>query len=204
MGRAIADLGVPVFFYAFASDPPGRGLAELRRGGFEGLRDGFDPGRSPDLPEDAVRPHPSAGVTCVGARQVLLAWNVFVSGLELADVREIASLVRERDGGFPGLRALGLRLEAQDRFQVSMNLEDPGRTAPLAVYEAIEGEVRRRGGKLEETEVIGMVPDTLVLPGMADRLELLDLGPARVLSRRVAEYRAARTGGRPEISDIAE
>ena len=138
VGSGIGRLGVPVFYYGMASDPPGRGLATLRRGGFEALRDGFPRGLVPDQPPGARMPHPSAGVTCVGARKVLLAWNVFVEGLPLADAREIAAKIREAGGGFPGLRALGLHLLGSDRVQISMNLEDPATTSPLAVFEAIE------------------------------------------------------------------
>jgi glutamate formiminotransferase len=204
VGRAIADLGVPVFFYGHASHPPGRGLAGLRRGGFEAIEAGFPEGSRPDLPPGARRAHPTAGATCVGAREVLLAWNVFVSGITVADARAIASKIRERDGGFVGLRALGLNLEGRGRLQISMNLEDPERTSPLGVFAAIEAEVLARGGKVEGTEVIGMMPDTLVLPATADRLQILDPGSARVLSRRVAQYLEARTAGRPDISDITE
>ena len=203
-GRRIADLGIPVFFYGQAATPPGRGLAEIRRGGFEALRGGWPPGRKPDLPAGAPAPHPTAGVTCVGARPVLLAWNVVVSGIDVGDAREIATLIRERGGGFPGLRALGLRLEAQDRVQISMNLEDPERVLPLDVFDRIEAEVRSRGGHIAETEVIGMMPDTLVLPDSAGRLKLPDLGTARVLSHRVAEYVSARSGERTETPDITE
>lgn len=204
VGEAIASLGVPVFFYANASRPPGRGLAGLRRGGFEGLSSNWAKGVRPDLPEDALGPHPTAGVTCVGAREILLAWNVFVAGINVGQAREIASLIRERDGGFAGLRALGLRLEGQDRVQISMNLEDPARTSPLAVFSEIESQVRQMGGSVLETEVIGMMPDALVFPETAGRLKLLDLGPTRVLSHRAAEYVSARSGGHTEISDITE
>ncbi|MDX1492510.1 MAG: glutamate formimidoyltransferase [Longimicrobiales bacterium] len=204
VGRAIAAMGVPVFFYGAAADPPGRSLAELRRGGFEALRQGWPRGRAADLPADAEAAHPTAGVTCVGARPILLAWNVVVTGIDVSDARAIASLIRERDGGFAGLRALGLRLEAQDRVQISMNLEDPERVLPLDVFDRIEAEVRRRGGDVVETEVIGMMPDTLVLPDSAGRLKLPDLGTARVLSRRVAEYVSARSGERTETPDITE
>ncbi|NNF12611.1 MAG: glutamate formimidoyltransferase [Gemmatimonadetes bacterium] len=203
-GEAIASLGVPVYFYGQAADPPGRSLAELRRGGFEGLRGGWPRGRSPDLPEDAVGPHSTAGVTCVGARPILLAWNVVVDGIDVAEARDIASMIRERDGGFPGLRALGLRLERQNRVQISMNLEDPARVLPLEVFGRIEAEVRRRGGDVVETEVIGMMPDTLVLTDSLGRLKLPDLGTARVLSRRVADYISARGGERTETLDIRE
>jgi len=207
VGRSIAELGIPVFFYAHASRPTGRALAELRRGGFERIQGGFPSGARPDLPVAAALPHPTAGVTCVGAREVLLAWNVFVSGIHVAEARVIASLIRERDGGFKGLRALGLRLVAQNRVQISMNLEDPTRTSPLDVFAVIEAEVVSRGGRVDETEVIGMMPEALVLPGTAGRLQLPDLGPKRVLSRRVAEHVkhvSERTVGHTEASDITE
>ncbi|MGD2045535.1 MAG: glutamate formimidoyltransferase [Gemmatimonadota bacterium] len=204
VGRRIAELGVPVFFYGQASTPPGRALSELRRGGFEALRDGFPPDRRPDLPPDAARPHPTAGVTCVGARGILLAWNVFVGGVELDDAKEIAARLREAGGGFRGLRALGLRLADGDRVQISMNLEDPFATSPVTVFEAIEEAVMDRGGHIEETEVIGMIPDTLVHPATGNRLLISDFGPARVLSRRVAAYVARRTSGRTETSERAE
>jgi hypothetical protein len=85
-----------------------------------------------------------------------------------------------------------------------MNLEDPVRTSPLDVFTAIEREVGARGGRIVETEVIGMAPDALVHPGSVNRLLHLDLGPARVLSRRVAQHISERTGGRTEIPGSAE
>jgi glutamate formiminotransferase len=197
-------MGVPVFYYGMASDPPGRRLSELRRGGFEALRGGFPPGLFADEPRAVRQPHPSAGVTCVGARSVLLAWNVYVEGMDLSDARAIASKIRETGGGFPGLRALGLPLPRRHRVQISMNLEDPVRTSPLEVFEAIEREASQRGGRVVETEVIGMAPDALVHPGAVNRLLLADLGPARVLSRRVAQHVSERTVGRTEIPDSAE
>jgi len=201
VGRRIAGLGLPVYFYAEASEPRGRALADLRRGGFEALALGVSEDRRPDLPAGATRLHPTAGATCVGARRVLLAWNVFVAGLDVQAARRIASEIRERGGGFAGLRALGLHLPAQDRVQISMNLEDPDRTSPVAVFEAIEARVRMLGGQIEETEVIGMMPDTLVLPSVRDRLHLPDLGPSRVLSRRVRAHVSRHAGKVTEISD---
>jgi glutamate formiminotransferase len=204
VGAALGRMGIPVFYYGMASRPPGRTLAELRRGGFEALSGGFPPDRVPDEPPGSVAPHPTAGVTCVGARRVLLAWNVFLAGVDEAGAREIATTIRERGGGFKGLRALGLYLPEQNRVQISMNLEDPVGTPPLDVLAAIDREVRARGGRVVETEVIGMVPDTLVYPASVNRLVLPDLGPARVLSRRVAQHVQGRTSGPPEISDSPE
>jgi glutamate formiminotransferase len=135
---------------------------------------------------------------------VLLAWNVFVEGIDLEGAREVARAIRERDGGFPGLRALGLRLPSTGRIQISMNLENPRLTPPLDVLAAIERATAQRGGRVVETEVIGMAPDTLVHPATVNRLVLPDLGPARVLSRRVAQFVSGRTSGRTGSPDSAE
>ena len=204
VGRRLGELGLPVFYYGMASNPPGRGLAELRRGGFEAMRTGFRPGLIADEPAGARAPHPTAGGTCVGARKVLLAWNVYVADLSLEEAQAIAAKIRERGGGFRGLRALGIHLPRQDRVQISMNLEDPERTSPLEVFEAIERESAQRGGHVVETEVIGMAPDTLVHPAAVNRLLLPDLGPARVLSHRVSQYLRAHPSGHTEIPDSAE
>ena len=187
-GEAIASLGIPVFFYGEASDPPGRGLAELRQGGIEALRTGFHGTRQPDLPVSQVSPHSTAGVTCIGARGVLLAWNVFIAGISEKQAKEIASKIRERDGGFPSVRALGLYLSKRNQVQISMNIEDPIKTAPVTVYGEIAQAVSRMGGELLEVEVIGMVPDALVLQGREGTLHPLKLDPRRVLSVCVNEY----------------
>lgn len=192
---SLVRLGVPVYFYGEASDPPGRALSGIRRGGYESLRDGFPPGREPDLlPEGWSHPgvHPRAGATCVGARKLLLAWNVYVEGLEPEVVRELATSLREAEGGLPGVRALGLELPRQGRTQISMNLEDPDRTSPFRVFRAVEEAVTRQGGRIRATEIIGMIPDALVLPAATDRLRLLDPGPSRLLSRGLAEHLARR------------
>ena len=188
VGQTIASLGVPVFFYGEASDPSGRGLAELRRGGIEALQDGFQEDRKPDLPSSARFPHITAGATCVGAREVLLAWNIFVAGIDEEQAKVIAAKVRERDGGFSGVRALGLYLHRREQAQISMNIENPMRTAPAAVYEEITQAASEVGGEVLEVEVIGMVPDALVLPGSESRLDLLNLDSKRILSSCVDQY----------------
>lgn len=196
VGRAIAEeLGIPVYFYGQASDPPGRRLAELRRGGYEALVAGWPPDREPDVvPPGWGRPgaHPSAGATCVGARKILLAWNVFVDGVSHEEAKSIAATIRETGGGFPGLRALALELPERGETQISMNLEDIEAVSPMRVFERIETLVAECGGQVTETEVIGMLPDELVLSAAADRLRLADAQPSRLLSRRLAEHLATR------------
>ncbi len=199
VGGRLAAEGVPVYFYgeslygetASRSD---RSLASIRRGGFEALRGGFPVGREPDLaaPQWPGRPHPTAGATCVGARRVLLAWNVFVEGMALEALEDIAGGLRESGGGFRHLRVWALALRGSGRLQISMNLEDPESTSPYDVFDAIEERVEAGGGQVTETEVIGMIPDPLVLPAAGDRFRLLHPDESRLLSRRVSEYVSTR------------
>jgi glutamate formiminotransferase len=186
--RLAGELGLPVFFYGAASEPPGRSLSTLRRGGFETVLAAWPPDRQPDLLPAEWRhagAHPSAGVTCVGARELLLAWNVYVTGISDVAAAAIARQIRESSGGMPGVRALALRLPSTGRIQISMNLESLSTTPPMAVFSAIEERVRTAGGAVEETEIIGMIPDHLLLGAAADRLRLSDATMDRLLSRRL-------------------
>ena len=203
VGRRIADeLRVPVYWYGAASTPPGRRLAALRRGGFEGLVEGTGTERAPDLlPDDWEHPglHPSAGATCVGARPLLLAWNVYLHDVTVEDAAGIAASIRESGGGFRGLRALAFRLPGRDAVQVSMNLEDVRATAPVDVYARIDVLARACGGRAGETEIIGMMPDELVLSAAADRMKLLEPDDRRLLSRRLARHLAGLDAGMEAI-----
>lgn len=203
----IARLGIPIYLYGAASKPPGRGLASIRRGGFEALAagprggrvaadlHGGDLGRAPEVTADASGhrfAHPTAGAACVGARELLLAWNVDIEGVALAAARRIAADIREAGGGFAGLRALALLLGGQNRLQIAMNLEDPAATDPFVVFRTIERRVGALGGRVAGTEVIGMLPDQ-VPPETARRMRVRDWSEDRVLRRRVQSYLAARS-----------
>lgn len=187
VGRRLAtELGVPVYFYGAASEPAGRPLSALRRGGFETLVGGWPADREPDVMPPGWShsgAHPTAGVTCVGARRILLAWNLFVSGISHETAKRIARSVREAHGGFLGLRALGLSLPGSGRLQISMNLEDVELTPPMDVFRTIESRVHAEGGSIEETEIIGMLPDQLVWGAAADRLKLAPETARRLLSQ---------------------
>ncbi len=194
VGEELTRLGLPVYFYGHASDPPGRVLAQVRKGGFEGLSGEVPPDRQPDLAPQGWEGglHPTAGATCVGARELLLAWNVEVEGVGEDAVERVARSLRETNGGPAGVRALGLVLPEQGRMQVSMNVEDLDRTDPFHLFRMIEDRIEDEGGRVTGTEVIGMVPDQLLLPAAADRLALRDPDPGRLLSRRVARHLSGR------------
>lgn len=195
--RIAAEVGIPAYLYGAASDPPGRGLATLRRGGFETIVAGWPEGREPDaLPPGWSHPgaHPTAGAVCVGAREPLLAWNVELAGISLADARRIAAGIREAGGGFRGLRALALELPSRGTVQISMNLEDPRATPPAAVFARIEALAGAAGGRVERTEVIGLAPDELAVSAAAATYHLDEPLGERLLSRRLAMYLAGSPG----------
>jgi glutamate formiminotransferase len=200
--RLAQEVGVPVYYYGDAAKPPGRRLSELRAGGFETLARGFPKDRLPDeLPPEWPHPgvHPTAGATCVGARALLLAWNVEVDGLSESALNEVATELRERSGGAPGLRVLVLRLESKGRMQLSMNLEDVRNNKPFQVFQSLQARIVSRGGRVLGTEVIGLVPDELVFGAAVDRLSLLDPDPTRVLSSRLGAHVAGRVEREVEI-----
>ncbi|CAN5674684.1 glutamate formimidoyltransferase [soil metagenome] len=193
--RIAAEVGVPVWFYADAADPRGRSLAELRRGGFEALAGGTPPGRGPDvLPEGWVpdRVHPTAGGVCVGARPLLLAWNLDVVGVSGESLRRLAAELRESGGGIQGLRVLALELPGQRRNQLSMNLENVRSRKPFAVFREIEKRVKLEGGRVTRTEIIGLAPDELLEAAAADRLRTLDRTPPPALSSLLALHLSRR------------
>lgn len=195
--RLSRELGLPVYFYGYASDPPGRSLATLRRGGFEVLVTGWPAEREPDLlpagwPHPGV--HPTAGACCVGARPVLLAWNVWVGDIDLERARRVAKNVRENDGGPRGVRALALELPNRRGLQISMNLEDVVNASPAEVFRKIRALVEAEGGDVVKTEVIGMIPDQLLASISPDELKLEDFKVDRLLSHRLAQHIENRWG----------
>ncbi len=149
-----AELGLPAFLYGELA--PGRGPAFFRRGGPEELQRRIDEG---DLAPDFGPPrlHPSAGGVIVGARRPLIAFNVNLRG-ELETARAIAAVVRERDGGFPGVRALGLELLEAGHAQVSMNVEDWEAASLHEIVAVIEREAAARGVQVAGAELVGLMP----------------------------------------------
>jgi glutamate formiminotransferase len=145
--RVAAELAVPVFLYG-AADPAGRSLPDVRRDGFRERVPDFGP------PE----PHPTAGAVAVGARKVLVAINCELGTGDVAVARAVARVVRERDGGLPGVRALGFALETKGRVQVSMNLTDLGATGVEVACEAVRRAAVERGGDVTALELVGLLP----------------------------------------------
>jgi len=159
IGRAVAERhALPVYYYGEAARrPERRRVRELRRGEYEGLaaRLAGDDGRPDDGP---ARFDARSGAALVGARDVLVAYNVWLAGDDLDAARAIARGVRESGGGLPAVQALGLPLASRRRVQVSMNLVDYKTTPIPAAFDRVSAEARRRGVAIERAELVGLAP----------------------------------------------
>jgi len=185
VGEAIGSLSVPVYLYGAAASAPHRtNLAEVRQGGYEGLaaRAG-DPSWRPDYGPEGIPAR--SGAVAVGARLFLIAFNAYLDTGDVETARDVAGEVRERDGGLPGVKALGLRVGG--RAQVSLNLTDLGRTSIPAALEAVRRAAEGRGARVEETELVGLVPLAALLETARHYLALPDLGTEHVVEAALWE-----------------
>jgi glutamate formiminotransferase / 5-formyltetrahydrofolate cyclo-ligase len=180
--RIGGELELPVFLYGELGGD--RGPAFFRRGGPAELQRRIDVGEvAPDF--GPARLDPAAGGVIVGARRPLIAFNVDLAGDDLEAAQEVARAVRERDGGFPGVRALGLRLPRAGRVQVSLNVED-WQTSPLhEVVAAVQREATARGLSVTGSELVGLLPAGAAVAAAGSLLGVAGLDPSRVLELRL-------------------
>jgi glutamate formiminotransferase len=175
------ELALPVFLYgAVASDPARTRPFQFRALGLDELTRLVDEG---EIVPDAgpARMDPTAGCVLVGVRPPLIAWNVDLPEASLAEARAIADRVRERGGGLPGVRALGLYLADRGIAQLSMNLEDSRGTPPAAVMRAVRREADRLGVELGESELVGLLPRHALRGTTPAALGLRRFTPAKLL-----------------------
>jgi glutamate formiminotransferase len=186
--RVWDELQIPVYLYGDAARvPERRDLAKVRSGQFEAIRDtiGTDPARRPDIGEPRV--HPTAGVVGVGARPVLIAYNAYLSTPEVAVAKRVAKAVRARDGGLSEVKALGFDIRERQRAQVSMNLTDYRKTPIHRALEAVRREAARFGVGIEETEVVGLVPEDALFDAAEYYLQLNSFDRSAVLERKLRD-----------------
>ena len=182
--RLAAEVGLPVFFYGELGE--GRGPAFFRKGGPEKLQHRLDDG---ELKPDFGPPwlDERAGGVLVGARRPLIAFNVNLRGVAVEVAREIAAVVRESGGGYPGVRALGLDLPSAGRVQVSMNVEDYEAAALHELVERIEREATARGAEIEGSELVGLMPAGAAVAAAGAVLRIDGFDPSRVLELRLLD-----------------
>ena len=183
VARRIGDeLGLPVFLYADVGE--GRGPAFFRRGGPGELQRRIDAGElAPDF--GPPRLDPAAGAVIVGARRPLIAFNVNLSGASVEIAHEIACVVRERDGGFPGVRALGLDLPSVGMAQVSMNVEDWEAAALHDIVATIAREAAARGVEVAGSELVGLMPAGAAAAAAGAMLQIDGFDATRLLELRL-------------------
>jgi glutamate formiminotransferase len=173
--------GLPVYLYERAARRPERRLlADIRRGGFEGFAAKMaDPAWAPDF--GPARVHPTAGVTVIGARFFLIAFNAVLDTPDVSIARAVARKVRESGGGLPAVRAMGVYLASRGRAQVSMNLVDFRRTPVLRALERVRQEAEALGAHVVESELVGLMPEEAAAGVVRDALLIPGFAPGRVL-----------------------
>ncbi len=189
VGKRIADeLRVPVYLYeAAATRPDRRALPDVRRGEYEGLKVEIEtnPDRKPDFGPSKI--HPTAGACIVGARPVLIAWNVNLRTTDVGVARRIAKAIRESDGGLPAVRAKGFELADRGLVQVSMNMVDYRKTSLAQAFEAIRALAAKEDVEIEEGEIIGLVPLDALVDGATQYFKLARFHREQILETRLWE-----------------
>lgn len=176
--EAIGADGLPVYLYgAAAARAETRELPALRRGGLPGLIARAERGLVPDFGPDVITSR--TGVVCVGARKALIAFNAWLR-CDLRQARAIAASVRETNGGLPGVRAIGVPVQAPGTSQVSMNLTQPELTGIDAAFEAVMDQARRANVGVTSTEIVGLVPARFMPDPQREAARLL-MKPGRSL-----------------------
>lgn len=181
-GRALAARhALPVYYYGHAARrPERRALRELRHGEYEGLASRL--ASAAGAPDDGpARFDARAGAVLVGARDVLVAYNIWLAGDDLDAARAVARAVRASSGGLPAVQALGLPLPSRGRVQVSMNLLDCRVTPIPAAFDRVREAAARIGCAIERAELVGLAPRAAFAGRSPASVGLGDLDPARYL-----------------------
>jgi len=178
---------LPVFLYeASASHPERENLANIRKGEFEGLVEKLKrPQWKPDFGPAQI--HPTAGVTAIGARMPLVAYNVNLNTDNLEIANQIAKKVRHVSGGLRYCKAIGVDLKDRGIVQVSMNMTDFTRTALYRVFELIRIEAKRYGISIVGSEIVGLVPMEALIDSAAYYLSIENFSMEQVLEARLME-----------------
>ena len=186
-GRELAErFHVPVFLYEEAAlTPERRNLADVRAGEFEGLRDkiGRDPAKKPDFGPDKI--HPTAGATAVGAREILIAYNVNLGTNNLAIAKKIAHQLRAKDGGLAYVKALGFELKERGVVQVSMNMTDYHKSQLFKAEELVKLFAERYGVPVVGSEIVGLVPMDALVDSAEFYLKLENFSREQILEKRL-------------------
>jgi len=178
---------LPVFLYEeSAIRPERRNLADIRKGQFEAMADKItQPEWKPDFGPQKI--HPTAGVTAVGARMPLVAFNVNLETNNLTIANDIAKKVRYISGGLPYCKGIGVELKERGIVQVSMNMTDYTKTALYRSFELIKIEAKKFGVNIVGSEIIGLVPMEALIDTAVYYLGIENFSMEQVLEARIME-----------------
>jgi glutamate formiminotransferase/glutamate formiminotransferase/formiminotetrahydrofolate cyclodeaminase len=182
------DLRIPVFLYEEAGERPFRKhLEQIRKGGPEALmkRMATDSAWAPDF--GPAEPHQTAGVIVVGARNPLVAFNVWLQSHDVSLAREIARTIRASNGGLPAVKAIGLELRSQGCVQVSMNLTDYRQTPIHVAFEAVKRAAALKGVAVVKSELVGLIPQEALAQAEGHDLQLDALTQVQTLEHRLGQ-----------------
>lgn len=186
LGRRVGEeLHLPVYLYEEAATrPERRNLENIRKGEYEALKDeiGSVEAREPDYGPRQVGP---AGATVIGARQPLIAFNVYLNSDDVTIAQKIARAIRHSSGGFRFVKAMGLLVEG--RAQVSMNLTNYRQTPIFRVVELIRTEAGRHGVSVHHSELVGLIPQEALVDAAVWYLQLDNLEPGQILENKLFE-----------------
>ncbi|MGB9694578.1 MAG: glutamate formimidoyltransferase [Caldisericaceae bacterium] len=188
VGKLVAEeLSLPVYLYAeSASCESRRLLPEIRKGEFEGFREKIhDPSWAPDFGPKEI--HPSAGVTAVGAREFLIAFNINLSTKDIEVARKIARSIRESSGGLKYIQAKEMALEDKGCVQVSMNILNYKKAPIYRVFEIVKMEASRFGVGVIESEIVGLMPMKAALESFAFYIQLPQLTDKQIIETKIYE-----------------
>jgi glutamate formiminotransferase/formiminotetrahydrofolate cyclodeaminase len=181
--RVGQELNIPVYLYEEAATRPERtNLENLRRGQYEALKRemGEKPERDPDFGPKSVGP---AGATVIGARQPLIAYNIYLATDDVSIAEKIARTIRFSSGGLRYVKALGLQCEGL--AQVSMNLTNFHKTPLALVVEAIRREAARYGVLVHHAELVGLIPQAALVDAAVWYLQLDQFSPEQILEQKL-------------------
>lgn len=187
-GQEMASIyNLPIFLYEKAATMPSReNLANVRKGEFEGMADKLlQPEWQPDFGPDRI--HPSAGVTAVGARMPLVAFNINLNTNNLEIANQIARCIRHISGGLRYCKAMGVALKERGIVQVSINMTDYTKTSLYRVFEMVRFEAQRYGVEIIGSEIIGLAPMAALVDAAVYYMRIEDFKMEQIIEQRLLE-----------------
>ena len=188
LGRRVGEeLNISVYLYEKSATKPQReNLATVRKGQYEGMEEKLkSEGWEPDF--GPMELNKTAGVTAVGARMPLVAFNINLDTSDISIAKKIAKIIRASGGGYTFTKALGIEITERNIVQVSMNMVDYTKSSLFRVFDTVEREARRYGVNVVGSEIVGLVPMNALVDVADYYLRLEDFDTSQILEKRMVE-----------------